>query len=66
MDATLIVSSIMTCDPATVAPDDSIRVAIEQMQARNCRRLPVMDAGKLVGIITETDLLNYLIAILKD
>lgn len=46
----------MTIDPSTVAPSDSIRVAIDRMRERNCRRLPVMEKGKLVGIVTDRDL----------
>ncbi len=50
------VASIMTSDPAVSHPDESLRVAIEKMRARNCRRLPVLEDGKLIGIITDRDL----------
>ena len=50
------VEQVMTRDPATVAPNDSIRVAIDRMREKQCRRLPVVDAGKLVGIVTDRDL----------
>ncbi len=46
----------MSLDPMTVTPDDSLRVAIERMQECNCRRLPVVEAGKLVGIVSDRDL----------
>jgi acetoin utilization protein AcuB len=46
----------MTHDPSTVAPGDSIRVAIDRMRERSCRRLPVVEKGKLVGIVTDRDL----------
>ncbi len=50
------VEQVMTRDPATVAPNDSIRVAIDRMREKQCRRLPVVDGGKLVGIVTDRDL----------
>ncbi len=46
----------MTRNPATVAPNDPIRVAIEQMKEQGCRRLPVVENVKLVGIVTDRDL----------
>lgn len=48
-------SDIMTRDPVVVRPTDSLRVAIERMRSRNCRRLPVVDEGRLVGILTDRD-----------
>ena len=51
-----IVQDVMTRDPATVAPGDSIRMAIERMRERNCRRLPVMEQDRLVGIVSDRDL----------
>lgn len=50
------VAQVMTRDPVTVSPADSIRVAIDRMRARNCRRLPVVENGLLVGIISDRDL----------
>lgn len=56
MPNTPLVVSIMSRDLATVTPADSIRVAIERMRQRDCRRLPVLEGGKLVGIVTDRDL----------
>lgn len=50
------VRQIMIRNPATVAPDDSIRIAIERMRERRCRRLPVVTEGRLVGIVSDRDL----------
>jgi len=49
------VSDIMTRDPITVRPSQTLRAAIEAMREHHCRRLPVMDDGKLVGIISDRD-----------
>ena len=51
-----MVEQVMTRNPATVAPNDSIRVAIDRMREHNCRRLPVLEKGMLVGIVTDRDL----------
>jgi acetoin utilization protein AcuB len=51
-----IISQIMSCDVATVTPTDPIRIAIERMRERGCRRLPVLENGRLVGIVTDRDL----------
>ena len=40
----------------TVPPDASIRQAVESMLTRKIRRLPIVDQGRLVGIVTERDL----------
>lgn len=46
----------MTRDPSTVSPTDKIRVAVELMRERQCRRLPVVEGGQVVGIISSIDL----------
>jgi acetoin utilization protein AcuB len=47
---------MMTEHPVTVQLNDTLRTAVEQMQAYNCRRLPVVNAdGALVGIVTDRD-----------
>jgi CBS domain-containing protein len=49
----------------TVAdPDTTIEVAVQRMANRGIRRLPIMQEGKVVGIITVTDLARYLRTIL--
>ncbi len=50
------VEQVMTCDPTTISHDEPLRVAIDRMRERNCRRLPVVQSGKLVGIISDRDL----------
>ncbi len=39
-----------------VAADDDISTVLEKMQAHKIRRLPVIDNGRLVGMISEHDL----------
>lgn len=49
------VAEIMTPDPITVTSSDALRVAIDRMRRHKCRQLPVVDDGRLVGIITDRD-----------
>ncbi len=48
----------MTKDPITVQRSTSLFDAINLMKEKNIRRLPVMEGGRLVGIVTRTDLLK--------
>ncbi|MBI5035107.1 MAG: CBS domain-containing protein [Chloroflexi bacterium] len=50
------VEQVMSRNPATVSSNDSIRVALDRMRERSCRRLPVVDSGALVGIVSDRDL----------
>src|SRR3970282_2845522 len=43
-------ADIMTKNPDTLSPDDSAFDALELMQARNYRHLPVVEDGKCVGL----------------
>ena len=56
MSAKHLVAHIMTRNPATVTPRNAIRTAINLMREGGYRRLPVIDRGRLVGIITDRDL----------
>jgi acetoin utilization protein AcuB len=50
------VADAMTLDPITAAPEDSLRLARDRMAEGGFRRLPVVQSGRLVGIITDRDL----------
>ena len=53
-----VLGEAMSTDLLVVAPDDSLGEAAEKMRARNVSAALVMDAGGLLGILTERDLLN--------
>lgn len=48
----------MTPTPVTVAPDTTARKALDIMQTKKFSNLPVIDDGKLVGIIAKEDIVN--------
>lgn len=49
------VSEIMTYNPLTVQSDTPLREIIRLMKVHHCRQLPVVDADKLIGIVTDRD-----------
>jgi acetoin utilization protein AcuB len=51
----MIVKDIMSPNPVTVNPRDTLRVAIEKMAMVGCRRLPVTVEDRLVGIVADMD-----------
>ncbi len=52
------VRDLMTPDPVTVAPDLPTVEAMRIMRDRRISCLPVVEDGKLVGIVTERDLID--------
>jgi CBS domain-containing protein len=52
------VERVMTKDFVSVGPDDEIEVAIQLMVKHRIHRLPVIEHGKVVGIVTRTDILK--------
>jgi CBS domain-containing protein len=52
---------IMTPAPATVSPDSTIAVAERLMRERRCHHVPVVENGRLVGIISSHDLVKALV-----
>ena len=46
----------MSLSPFTITSEDSLKTAIDLLQKRNIRELPVVDEGGLVGIVTDRDL----------
>jgi CBS domain-containing protein len=48
----------MTPDPITIAPDASIAMACCLLHEHRLRRLPVVEGGKLLGMIARADLVR--------
>jgi acetoin utilization protein AcuB len=57
---------IMTSDPVTITPDASVARAWDLMQELDIRHLPVVQAGALVGIVSERDLAGLAIGTLLE
>ena len=52
----MLVKDFMTRNPASVSPDDDLRVTFNMLSDRWIRQAPVVEKGKLVGIVTDRDL----------
>lgn len=50
------VRRIMTKDPIVVSPEDIVRDVSNMMVAKKIQQIPVVEKGKLVGLITSYDL----------
>ncbi|MCA2997848.1 MAG: CBS domain-containing protein [Rhodocyclaceae bacterium] len=56
-----VVSTVMTRNPMTVKLDDPLEACMGLMAARGFRHLPVLDAGKVVGVISIGDVVKDII-----
>jgi CBS domain-containing protein len=52
----MLVREIMTRKMETVGPSATLREAAQKMRARDLGSLPVMEDGKLLGMITDRDI----------
>lgn len=53
---------IMTRDVATVSPDTPLAGIATLLERRRIKRVPVLDEGQLVGIVSRSDLVHALVA----
>jgi CBS domain-containing protein len=62
--AQIKIINIMSKIQTIAEPDTPIEVAVQRMVNRRIRRLPILQDGRVVGIITVTDLARHLRTIL--
>jgi len=55
------VAQVMTGHPVTVKPDDQLQGCMAVMASRGFRHLPVLNAGKVVGVISIGDVVKDII-----
>jgi CBS domain-containing protein len=55
-------SDVMTEDPVTIHPDASVAEAGREIARHKHNRLPVVEHGRLVGVVTRIDVLDALTA----
>jgi CBS domain-containing protein len=53
---------MMTADPRTVGPDDDVHEAAHAIVESGHNRIPVVDGGRLVGVISRADVVRALAA----
>lgn len=54
----LVAEDVMTADVETVAADDTISSVLTTLARRDYTGFPVVDDGELVGVVTESDLVD--------
>lgn len=59
MPADAPISAIMTPDPVTLSPSDIGSDVLHVMMERGIGHIPISEGGKLIGIVTQTDLTHY-------
>lgn len=50
------VSEVMTANPVAAQGDDTIQQVASQMQQGDFGSMPIVDAGKVVGVVTDRDI----------
>ena len=63
---TTTVAQFMTRDPLTVTPDSRLKAAVKIFLERKIGALPVVDDGRLVGILTDIDILRVVHEMLPE
>ncbi|RWB59928.1 MAG: CBS domain-containing protein [Mesorhizobium sp.] len=58
------VGEVMTTEVVSAPPDTSLAEIVELMARHDIKTVPIVDAGKIVGIVTRSDLLRALLRIL--
>ena len=56
------VRDVMTSNPRTVSPNDSIQIAARIMREEDCGIVPVVDGGRAVGVVTDRDIVLRAVA----
>lgn len=53
------ISEVMSTPPISIDRNETVQGAARTMAQKKIGCLPVLDGGKLIGIVTETDVLEY-------
>ncbi|MBL9116291.1 MAG: CBS domain-containing protein [Verrucomicrobiaceae bacterium] len=61
LDHTITLEQIMKKDVTTLTEHSTIREAAEILSKGEFHSLPVVNGGKIVGMVTSTDLIRYLV-----
>lgn len=49
----------MTCEPVGCTPDDDPHQVLQLMREHQLRRIPVVEGGEIVGIVSLGDMARY-------
>src|SRR5258706_870776 len=51
----MVIEDVMSRSVVTLKPEQTLRDAIDLLRSKHIRHLPVVEAGKLVGIVSDRD-----------
>ena len=60
------VSEVMTDEVRTVDEDTDLEAVVELMERRRIKRVPVMRAGKMTGILTRSNLMHAMVSMARS
>jgi CBS domain-containing protein len=60
------VRDVMTKDVKVCKPHDSVKIAAQMMRDINCGSIPVCEGKKVIGMITDRDIVLKCVAVGKD
>ncbi|MEA2623093.1 MAG: hypothetical protein QOH61_2003 [Chloroflexota bacterium] len=58
------VSSVMTRDPVVLRADDTVAVAVHKMAVGGFRHIPLVEDGRVTGVVSAQDLIRYMLQLL--
>ena len=61
LDHTRTIEDVMQTNPVSIQSKTTVREAAQLLSKNWFHALPVVDSGELVGIVTTTDLIDYLL-----
>ena len=56
------IKDVMTANPKTVSPDDTVQAAARIMQAEDTGVVPVVEQGKVLAMVTDRDIVVRVVA----
>jgi CBS domain-containing protein len=57
-----MIKELMTENPSTVTSDSTIEDCMKMMTGKNVRHLPVVDSGKIMGMVSMGDVVRFIMA----
>jgi CBS domain-containing protein len=60
------IAEIMTPEPKTISPETPLDEVVSMMERHSIKRLPVVQDGKLVGIVSRANLLHALASVARE
>ena len=63
---TVTVETVMTRNPETLEPDNSIAFALNKMSVGGYRHIPIVDGDKPIGVLSVRDVVDFLVDLFPE